>query len=106
MQYGQQILLQLQYLTDLQFGLRARPTDLTIGTYTADTKFFYYGIQADNSGDLTLTSAQDLDGNSILSNYVIPAGGRLDGAFSQIVVASGKGYTQYAPEFDVYTTIS
>jgi hypothetical protein len=106
MQYGQQILLQLQYLTDMQFGLRARPTDLTTGTYTAANRFFYYGIQADNSGDLTLTSAQDLDGNTILSGYVIPAGGRLDGAFSQIIVASGVGYTQYAPEFDVYTTLS
>jgi len=108
MTYGEQILSLIQYQIDLQFGRRMAPVSLAAGTFTSTlNNWFYYSIQANGSADLVLTSAKDINGSAItaLTNFTIPAGGKLDGCFSEIVVTSGTGVVQCAPFFDALQSI-
>ncbi len=104
--YGQEILDVIKYQTDLQFGLRVNPVDINdTSTHTAPTGFFYYGLMADAAANVVIASAKDLKGNAILAGFIILAGQRLDGAFSELVLTSGRLYTQLAPSYNAYYKI-
>ncbi len=104
--YGQEILDQLKYQTDLQFGLRAQPIDIAdTATYTAPDNFYYYGIMADAASNAVIDSAKDLNGNTVLVGYAVLAGQRLDGAFTEIKLTSGRVYAQLAPQYNPYIKI-
>ncbi len=104
--YGQEILDQLKYQTDLQFGLRAQPIDIAdTATRVAPDNFYYYGMMADAASNAVIDSAKDLNGNKVLSGYSILAGQRLDGAFTEIKLTSGRVYVQLAPQYNPYIKI-
>ena len=105
--YGQEILDQLKYQTDLQFGLRAQPIDISdeAGLVVAPDNFYYYGIMADAAANAVIEEAKDLNGNTILENFAILAGQRLDGAFTEIRLTSGRVYAQLAPQYNPYIKI-
>lgn len=98
------LLNRLAYQTDLQFGLKANPILITgTSNNVAGTGFFYYGLQADNTAAVVIDTAKDINGNLVIdaTNFEIPAGGRLDGAFSEIKLASGVAYVQKAKFFEL-----
>ena len=101
MTYGYETLLLLQYQIDLQFGLKSTPIDIAdTTTITAPLNSFYYGIMADAASNAVIDSAKDLNGNVILEDFAILAGQRLDGAFTEIKLTSGRVYTQRAPLYN------
>ena len=104
--YGQEILDQLKYQTDLQFGLRAQPIDIAdTDVRVAPENFYYYGIMADAAANAVIDSAKDLNGNVILEDFAVLAGQRLDGAFTEITLTSGRVYAQLAPLYNPYIKI-
>lgn len=101
MKYGEQILRLMQYQTDLQFGLKSMPTDIAdTDTYTAPVGSYFYGMMADASSNAVIDTAKDLNGNVVLSGYAVLAGQRLDGAFTEITLTSGRVYVQKAPLYN------
>jgi len=102
--YEQQILDLIQYQTDLQFGLRTSPVDINdTSLHTADVdgaKRFYYGLLADATANAVIATAKDINGNTILIDFAILAGQRMDGAFSEITLTSGRVYTQLTPFYN------
>lgn len=106
MQYGQEILDMLKYQTDLQFGLKAVPIDVSNTTaQIAPSNFFYFGVMADATANAIIDYAKDLNGNVILEGFSLLAGQRLDGVFTEIQLTSGRVYMQQAPQYNPYIKI-